>query len=96
MFVLCAEPATVSPFQDDVFIGTRISFNDVAGTEILAGVIADLETDALLGSIEASRRLGAGWKLSAEVRTFPDIPVTAPIYSTSQDSLIQLELTRYF
>lgn len=90
------EPQTYSPFQDDVFIGSRFTFNDVAGTEILAGVIADLESDAILGSIEASRRLGAGWKVAAEVRTFHNIPITDPIYSTSQDSLIQLELTRYF
>ncbi|MGB1581720.1 MAG: hypothetical protein ACPHER_09470, partial [Nevskiales bacterium] len=90
------QPTSYSPFQDDVFVGTRITFNDVAGTEILAGVISDLDSDALLGTVEASRRLGEGWKASLELRLFEDIPVTDPLYSASQDGLLQLELTRYF
>lgn len=90
------QPESYSPFEDDVFIGTRIALNDVQSTDILAGVIIDRQTDAWLGTIEASRRLGESWKASLELRTFEDIPVTDPLYSASQDSLIQLELTRYF
>ncbi len=90
------EPTTYSPFQDDAFIGTRWAFNDVQSTEMLAGVIVDLESDAILGTIEASRRLGSNWKLSVELRTFSDIPVTDPLYSVSEDSHLRMELTRYF
>lgn len=90
------EPQSFSPFQDDLFIATRWALNDVQSTEILAGVIIDLESDALIGSVEASRRLGENWKLTAEIRTFTDIPVTDPLYSVSEDSLLQVELTRYF
>ncbi len=90
------KPQSFSPFQDDIFIGSRIAFNDVQSTQILAGVILDRESDAWLGSIEASRRLGENWKLSVELRTFEDIEITDPLYSVSQDSLLQLELTRYF
>ena len=90
------KPQGYSPFQDDLFVGSRIAFNDVQSTEILAGVIVDLESDAWLGSVEASRRLGDNWKASIELRVLEDIPVTDPLFSASQDSLVQLELTRYF
>jgi hypothetical protein len=90
------EPQSYSPFQDDVFIGSRLALNDVQSTELLAGVILDRESDAWLGTIEASRRLGENWKASIELRTFQDIEVTDPLYSVSEDSHVQLELTRYF
>ncbi len=90
------EPQSFSPFQDDVFIATRWALNDVQSTELLAGIIVDIDSEAMIGSIEASRRLGENWKLSVEARTFTDIPVTDPLYSVSKDDLIQLELVRYF
>lgn len=90
------EPKSFSPFQDDLFIATRWAFNDVQSLEILAGVILDMDSDAKIGSIEASRRLWQNWKITAEVRAFMDIPVTDPLYSVSEDSMVQLELTRYF
>ncbi len=90
------EPESFSPFQDDIFIGSRIALNDVQSTEMLIGAIVDRETQALLASIEASRRLGENWKLALEARAFHNIPEVDPLFSFSQDSLLQLELTRYF
>lgn len=85
-----------SPFQNDVFVGTRWGFNDVQSTEAIAGVIVDLDTQALIGTIEASMRLGESWKISLEARAFADVPVQDMLYSVSRDDLLQLQLTRYF
>jgi hypothetical protein len=85
-----------SPFEDDLFVGTRIAFNDVQSSDILAGVIVDRETSAVFGSIEANRRLTDNWKLSLESRFFSGVSKIDPLYSFSQDDYLLLELIRYF
>lgn len=58
-------------FDDEVFAGMRIALNDVAGTSVLAGVLADAETGKQLRyGLEVSGRLNDDWKLSGEVRAF--------------------------
>ena len=61
-----------SPFQDDVLLATRFTFNDVASTEILAGVIYDLENDEKAINLESSRRFGNNLKASLEARFYTD------------------------
>ena len=46
--------------QKDLFLGTRLTFNDTQSTEFLLGYSQDLDNrDSYIGFIEASRRLGA-------------------------------------
>ncbi len=90
------EPQSFSPFQDDIFIGSRIALNDVQSSEMLIGAIVDRETHAVLASVEGSRRLGENWKISLEARAFHNIPVVDPLFSFDQDSVLQLELMRFF
>ena len=85
-----------SAFQDDIFVGTRIAFNDVQSTDILAGVIVDRETQATFGSIEANRRLGDAWKLSLTSRFVGHVDGIDPLYGFRNDDYVQLELARYF
>jgi hypothetical protein len=85
-----------TPFQRDLFAGTRISANDVAGTEILAGAIVDLAHGGLFGNVEASRRLGAAGKLILELRLFADAEPQDPLYFFRRDDYLQLEYVRYF
>lgn len=85
-----------SPFQDDVFIGARLGFNDVQSTEVLTGAIVDVETDSTLFLLEASRRLGASWKLEAEIRAFSGAPPTDPLASLRADDYFQIGVSRYF
>ncbi len=87
---------TYSPFEDDIFVGTRIAFNDVQSSDILAGVIVDRETKAVFGSIEANRRLTDNWKLSLESRFFSGLDKLDPLYSFSEDDYLMVELIRYF
>ena len=53
--------AALSPFNHDVFVGSRLAFNDVPDTQILGGVVSDLNGNGYFLNIEASRRIGEYW-----------------------------------
>ena len=89
-----AAPAT--PFENDVFVGARLAFNDVGSASILAGAIIDDQSGATLVTIEASRRLGDRWTVELEAVAFFNVPSTALFYSVSRDDYVQLRLSRFF
>lgn len=64
---------SLNGLQNDLFIGSRLAFNDVNDTSILAGGIVDLTQSSHILSIEGSRRLGNSFTLSIEGRVFSDI-----------------------
>lgn len=86
----------LNPIQDDVFAGTRLTFNDTRDTAILAGVSVDREFGSTFLNIEASRRLTDHWILTAEVRAIFDVDPRDPLSDFKRDSYIQLSLSRYF
>ena len=84
-----------TPFENDVFVGGRLAFNDVGSTSVLAGAIVDDQTGAALVTIEASRRLGDRWTIELEAMAF-FVPSTALLYSMRRDDYVQLRLSRFF
>ena len=90
-----SEQAT-TPLEDDIFIGTRIAFNDPQSTEILAGFAWDLDDEGNFISVEAERRIGNAWKLSLELRNFSNTQPRDPLYVFRNDDHLRLELARYF
>lgn len=87
---------TLSSLQNDVFIGSRIGFNDVQDTEILFGGIFDLEYSTRLYSLEANRRIGQTWNIEAEARLFSKVDQEEFLYLLREDSFMQFSLTKYF
>ncbi len=85
-----------TPTQNDILVGARWTLNDAQSSEALLGVIVDRDSDAKILSLEASRRLGEAWKLSAEARWFMDLPTSDPLYPNRDDDFVQIELARYF
>ena len=85
-----------TPFEDDLMIGTRLAWNDEQSTELLLGVIQDLDSSDAAWNIEASRRIGNRWKVSVEGRFFKSNQVNSALYQIRDDDYIQLELARYF
>ena len=85
-----------TPFQDDIFAGMRLAFNDVSSSESLFGIIADRDSDARIVSLEVSRRFGKSTKLSLEARWFNGVPATDLLYSQRRDDYVQMELAYYF
>ena len=88
--------AATTPFQNDLFIGFRLTANDVDGSELLAGVIKDLDEESWMFNLEASRRIGSDWKTSAQIRLWSDIAEQDPLYSMRRDDYAELTLTRFF
>jgi hypothetical protein len=89
-----AAPGT--PFENDVFVGARLAFNDVGSTSLLAGAIIDDTSGATFALIEASRRIGDRWTIELEARGFLNVPSTDLLYSVRKDDYVQLRLSRFF
>ncbi len=85
-----------SPFQNDIFIGSRFDFSDEQSTEILAGGVFDLDTSTRSFRIEAARRLGQSWKLTGELQIFEHIDMNDLQFTLRDDDFLSLELARYF
>ncbi|MDE0205125.1 MAG: hypothetical protein OXP66_03765, partial [Candidatus Tectomicrobia bacterium] len=79
-----------------LFVGARLAFNDVGDTSLLAGVIADDQTGAMLVSVEASRRIGDRWTVEVQSLSFFDVPPTGLFYTVRRDDYIQVRLSRFF
>ncbi|MDH5712109.1 MAG: hypothetical protein OEZ15_10675, partial [Gammaproteobacteria bacterium] len=85
-----------TPFQNDVTTALRLVLNDVQSTEVLLGVINDLDDPIMASFIEASRRLGDAFKLTIEARSFNKTIAGKPLHDFRQDDFVQLDLAWYF
>ena len=88
--------SATTAFEDDLFLGARVVFNDVEDTEVLAGVTLDLDGAAQGFRLEASRRLGSAMKVTAEIQTFNHIEASDLLYALRDDDYLQAELAYYF
>ena len=59
-------PATA--LANDVFIGARLTFNDVNDTMLLVGTIVDRDNRGRISFVEGQRRLWDRWRLEIELR----------------------------
>jgi len=87
--------ATVA-FQNDLFIGSRVTLNDEASTEFLAGFGYDLDYHSQSLFVEASRRFGDNWKISLDGRLFNAGKPQDQLVNIEQDDLVQLTAEYYF
>lgn len=93
---LSGEPVSISPFENDLTIGIRLTLNDAQSTELLASIIEDLDGDGRTYNLEASRRFGESWTLSIEARGVSDIPLDSALSSFKQDNRVRTKLTYFF
>jgi hypothetical protein len=85
------------PFERDIFFGLRLTPNDAASTEFLAGVIYDTQGDGEVYRIEASRRFFESWKVSFEAQSYSGIDQRDPVlYPVRDDDYLQLDVAWYF
>lgn len=85
-----------SRYDHDWFLGTRLGFNDVAGTQILAGGIVDRSGDESAWQIEASGRLSDDFKLLGKWRGFSGRSGNPYLDFLEDEDLLQLTLEWYF
>jgi hypothetical protein len=84
-----------SPFQNDIFLGSRVAFNDVRSTDMLVGAIIDYRSGETLFAVEGNRRVGTDWLLSVEARAFL-ANGSDTFASLRRDGYLQIELNRFF
>ena len=85
-----------SPYNNDIMAGLRLAVNDAESTEILMGIIKDVELSSQFYSVEASRRLGENWKLTLDILVFADIEQKDPVYGMRHDDMLKAEIAYYF
>lgn len=89
-------------FANDIFVGVRIGLNDIQGTEILFGDIADFDQKEHLTFIELSRRIGQTGKLDLTVRLFDGAEPSAEpelninFSELDNDDYLSLSYTHFF
>jgi len=90
------ESAT-SAFQKDLFVGARLAFNDVKSSEILFGIINDLDdTSSKTAFVEAKTRIAPSFTVNVELRYFESNNAGDPLYGLREHSFIQFGLEYFF
>lgn len=84
-----------SPFEDDLMAGLRLAVNDMASSEILLGLIQDLDHAANMLTIEASRRLTDHLKIAVEGLVFSQQSKQDLLYTQRDDDFLQITLFYY-
>lgn len=86
-----------SALENDLFLGVRLSFNDVNSTTLLVRGIFDLDYNSKSLRLEASRRIGDNIKLELTAQSLTSIDSQDQVLDAIKaDDFIQLEIQRYF
>lgn len=93
------DPFTNAPtaFQNDIAGGVRVDFNDVRGTNLLAGMTYDLDDSSKSVSVEFRTRLRDDLLLSIDGRAFLDLtPAAFGAIIPEDDSFIRTKVTMFY
>lgn len=85
-----------SRFDHDWFAGTRLTFNDVAGSQILAGALVDRPGDESAWQLEASTRLNDSLKTTLKWRGFAGGSHDPYLDFLETEDMLSLNLELYF
>ncbi|HEY0633840.1 MAG TPA: hypothetical protein VGE00_00550 [Gammaproteobacteria bacterium] len=83
-----------TPFEDDLFLGLRLAFNDTASSDLLIGIICD-DDGSTLYSAEASRRMTLHTVVRLEARAFSS-KAANPLATFEKDDYLQMQVHYYF
>jgi hypothetical protein len=87
---------TFSGLDNDLFIGSRITFNDIGSSSFLIGSIFDLNKSTRLFRLEGSRRFKGNWKANVLATVLSNVSAKEILYNFRQDDLLQLSISKYF
>ena len=88
--------APFAALENDVFVGTRLTFNDAQDTALLVGGVFDLDGDARSFRLEFERRIGADWTIEATLQAFSHADPMSGEAAFEQDDFASIELARHF
>ncbi|WP_194972677.1 hypothetical protein [Aquiflexum lacus] len=86
---------TFSGLDNDLFIGSRISLNDIRGTTFLFGSIVDLNRTTTLFRFEGSRRFKGNWKADLLISALNNVSNEEILYNFRQDDLLQMRISKF-
>ena len=86
----------LNPWQNDLTIGARLSFNDVDASRIRLLATQDLYFDTSSVRLTASRRWSENLRLSMDAVYFIEVDERDFLYSYRRDSFLRLTVERFF
>jgi len=84
------------PFQNDVLLGLRIALNDEDSSEALIGSFVDLDSNSVTLSVEASRRIGNAFTLSANAVIWTQTEDDPFLNLLADEDFVELEIAWFF
>ncbi len=85
------------PFQNDAFVGARLALNDINSSEVLFGVIRDLDdSDSNSVFLEANTRVASSLTANIEMRYFEAKNPNDLLFGLRDDSFVQVGLQYFF
>lgn len=87
------DPQDAGALQNDGFLAGRWALNDFSSTEVLAGIVKDLEFETIGYRVEASRRFGGYVSADLLAQGFPVTDEDDVIHAFREDEFVQLRLT---
>ena len=82
--------------DNDLFLATRLTFNDSEDTSILAGASIDQNTEEVFFNVEGERRLSDSLTGSIRIRVFSHVDETSSLSSFRSDDYLQLRINWFF
>ena len=83
-------------FDNDIFLATRLSLNDVQSTELLVSALLGTDHDSRVLTAELSGRLSDRWSLRLEAVALLELDPWDVLYETRRDSFVEVGLTYSF
>ena len=87
---------STNSFQNDLFVATRVSFNDIQGTEAVIGITYDLDSDSQVIDARVERRLSDNWSFKANATVFRNAENDPDVGLIRHDDYIALTLEYHF
>lgn len=90
------DKAPPTAFDNDLFLGSRLTLNDINDTAALAGMVIDLDNQTSSFRLEAERRIGDDRKIEFESQWFAHVDDDDILASFEEDSFLLLRFTQFF
>ena len=86
----------IAVLEHDVFMGARLTLNDVDDSNALVGAIVDHQEGSIAIFVEAERRLADSWKAELESRLFLNVNPRDPLTIFERDGYIVLRVSYFY